>query len=72
MVVENMETPVLAVAPTIPRDNSTKLVLEMRGGWDYTFAQNGNALSVDVFKIGDDYKQMKMYNDVGPILYQKI
>lgn len=33
MVVENMETPVLAVAPTIPRDNSDKLVLEMRGGW---------------------------------------
>ena len=56
MVVENMETPVLAVAPTIPRDSSTKLILEMRGGWDYTFAQNGNALSVDVFKIGDDYK----------------
>lgn len=56
MVVENMDTPVLAVVPSVPKDNSTKLVMEMRGGWDYTFAQNGNALSVDVFKIGDDYK----------------
>ena len=54
--VDNMETPVIAVSPSIPREGFTKLVLEMRGGWDYTFAQNNNAIAIDVFKIGDDYK----------------
>ena len=54
--VDNMDTPVVAVAPSIPREGFTKLTLEMRGGWDYTFAQNNNSISVDVFKIGDDYK----------------
>ena len=54
--VDNMDTPVTAVVPSIPREGFTKLTLEMRGGWDYTFAQNNNAISVDVFKIGDDYK----------------
>lgn len=54
--VDNMETPVVAVSPSIPREGFTKLTLEMRGGWDYTFAQNNNSIAIDVFKIGDDYK----------------
>ena len=54
--VDNMDTPVVAISPSIPREGFTKLTLEMRGGWDYTFAQNNNSISVDVFKIGDDYK----------------
>lgn len=56
LIVDKMDTPVLAVSPSIPREGFTKLTLEMRGGWDYTFSQNNNAISVDVFKIGDDYK----------------
>lgn len=54
--VDNMETPVVAISPSIPREGFTKLILEMRGGWDYTFAQNNNSISIDIFKIGDDYK----------------
>lgn len=54
--VENMDTPVVAVSPSIPREGFTKLVVEMRGGWDYTFAQNNNVIAIDIFKIGDDYK----------------
>ena len=30
--VDNMETPVIAVVPSIPREGFTKLTLEMRGG----------------------------------------
>ena len=54
--VENMDTPVVAISPSLPREGQTKLTLEMRGGWDYTFAQHNNAMSVDIFKIGEDYK----------------
>jgi type IV pilus assembly protein PilQ len=54
--VENMETPVQAISPSIPREGFTKLLLESKGGWDYKFAQNNNSIVIDVFKIGDDYK----------------
>lgn len=54
--VDNMETPAVAISPSIPREGFTKLILEMRGGWDYTFAQNNNSIAIDIFKIGDDYK----------------
>ena len=54
--VENMDTPVVAITPQSPREGFTKLLVEIRGGWDYTFVQNSGAISVDIFKIGDDYK----------------
>lgn len=54
--IEQLDTPVLAISPSSSRDGATRLLLEARGGWDYTFAQNGSTITINIIKISDDYR----------------
>jgi type IV pilus assembly protein PilQ len=53
---EALDTPIQAVTASSSHDGSTHVVLSARGGWDYTFAQNGKTLAITVIKVSDDYR----------------
>ena len=55
IVVDSLDTPMLGVSP-IAKDDGTKIILEGRGTWDYAFSQNGKQISIDIFKLGEEYK----------------
>lgn len=54
--VDQLDTPIQAISPSSSRDGATRILLEARGGWDYTFTQNGSSIALNIIKVSDDYR----------------
>lgn len=52
---DTLDTAIVGITPQA-RDSGTRIILEGRGTWDYAFSQNGKQISVDIFKLGDEFK----------------